>query len=386
MNKPTDGYPERFVLEGVPRVHFYQGGKRCPEDLCFSSAVRACMEYLGVTELGCKHMPSAGTERSTTCAYSFVIGISGTAFWLTWEPGYSNDNAEFRLMSDNPEEPIRRTFSALGYAYEYLDPSRMPDEASVRQRIMNSLQAGHPVISFGIVGPPEAGIITGYDESGDILLGWNFFQDDPAFSSAITIDPTGYYRRRGWFKECAGLVIIGEPLKRPSLGVTYREALQWAVQIARNPQVQRNDVLYHSGLAAYQAWADHMADDTAFPAKNDTLLREHHWVHEMAIGLVAEARWYGSQFLASMSERVDVDIHRSAVEDIYHATAYLAGIHDLMWRLWDLEGGNGNPEAFRYMADPAVRRQIVPVILEVRDKETRAVEHIEHALAVWPSR
>lgn len=25
----------RLVLEGVPRIHFYEGGPRCPEDIIF---------------------------------------------------------------------------------------------------------------------------------------------------------------------------------------------------------------------------------------------------------------------------------------------------------------------------------------------------------------
>ena len=37
--------PERLVLENVPRVSFYEGGPRCPKDICFPSVLRALMEY-----------------------------------------------------------------------------------------------------------------------------------------------------------------------------------------------------------------------------------------------------------------------------------------------------------------------------------------------------
>lgn len=53
--------PARVVLEGVPRVHFYAGGDRCPEDITFPSCLRACLEYLG-NGLGCKHI-TAHDER-----------------------------------------------------------------------------------------------------------------------------------------------------------------------------------------------------------------------------------------------------------------------------------------------------------------------------------
>ena len=32
-------YPVRCVLDGVPRVHFYEGGKRCPEDIILPSVM-----------------------------------------------------------------------------------------------------------------------------------------------------------------------------------------------------------------------------------------------------------------------------------------------------------------------------------------------------------
>ena len=137
------------------------------------------------------------------------------------------------------------------------------------------------------------------------------------------------------------------------------------------------------GLAAYDAWAETICRDEDLPADNEALLRERHFVHDNLVGILAEARWYGSQFLVGMTERVDVDVHRSVIEDLYQAAGYWAGIHDLMWQAWDLCGGNGNPEAWRKFADPAVRRQIAQVLLQARDKDARATEHLEQALARW---
>ncbi len=96
----------------------------------------------------------------------------------------------------------------------------------------------------------------------------------------------------------------------------------------------------------------------------------------MAVGTVAENRWYGGQFLVEAAERV----HYSLVEDLFVAAARLAAEHDLMWQVWDAAGGNGNPEAWAKLADPAVRRRIIPLILAARDKDMDAVAHLEHAL------
>ena len=65
--------------------------------------------------------------------------------------------------------------------------------------------------------------------------------------------------------------------------------------------------------------------------------------------------------------------------ELYAAACY-AGEHALMWKLWDLAGGNGNPDAYRYFADPAVRRQMVPIIQQARDKDAQAADHLEQAL------
>jgi hypothetical protein len=52
-----------------------------------------------------------------------------------------------------------------------------------------------------------------------------------------------------------------------------------------------------------------------------------------------------------------------------------------MWKVWDLAGGNGNPDAWRLFARPEVRRSMLPVLEEARRQDTEATEHIEKALA-----
>ncbi|HOS44579.1 MAG TPA: hypothetical protein PK794_12865, partial [Armatimonadota bacterium] len=105
-----------------------------------------------------------------------------------------------------------------------------------------------------------------------------------------------------------------------------------------------------------------------------------HMVHDLAVGTVAEARWYGAQFLLHLAEGIDDLIHRDAVEDLYHAAGYYAGEHALMWQLWDLAGGNGHPDAWQAFADPAVRRRMAPVIREARDKDAAAIAHLARAV------
>jgi hypothetical protein len=261
------------------------------------------------------------------------------------------------------------------------------NEEEMRRRIVESIRdRGRPVLGYGVVGPPEASIITGFDEGGDVLIGWSFFQGIPGLNAGVETEPSGYFRKRDWYPSTECLLVIGDKQARPALGDTYREALRWALKVARTPMVKPEPDApewyqhRHNGLAAYTAWAEHLLRDADFPAGDDATLRAHHQVHNDAVGAVAEARWYGSQFLIQAS---DPDhLHYRMCEDLLHAAALYAGEHDLMWKLWDLAGGNGNPHAHKHMADPAARRQMADIVLEAREKDASALAHIEKALAM----
>jgi hypothetical protein len=383
------GYPVRCVLEGVPRVHFYEGGERCPEDIILPSVVRAVLEYLGEKDYGCKHCLAQNPDCRVLCTYAFLVGVSGAASFLSWKEGWHGDNPAILYMSDDAAAPERHVFEAIGYEHEWVvkAPER-DDEALFRQRIVESIHRGMPLLGYGVIGPPEPSIIAGYDEGGDVLIGWSFFQDastecEPAAAS----QSTGYFRKRDWFEDTGSLLIIGGKREKPSLEETCRKALEWMLEVTRTPMV-RPDLdaperyqQRHNGLAAYEAWAEHLLRDAEWPAEDEALLRAHHQIHNDAVGTVAEARWYGSVFLAQLVEGFAAGPgKRGTQEEILHAAACYAAEHDLMWEIWELAGGIGNPEAYRAMADPAVRRAMVELIRQARNKEAQAADHLEQAL------
>jgi hypothetical protein len=115
-----NGYPDRVVLEGVPRVHFYDGGKRCPEDIILPSVMRAVLEYLGEADYGCKHCLAQNPECKVLCTYSFLVGVSGAASYLSWKEGWHGGNPDISYMSDDAGAPERYIFRAIGYAFEWV--------------------------------------------------------------------------------------------------------------------------------------------------------------------------------------------------------------------------------------------------------------------------
>jgi hypothetical protein len=366
--------PSRAVLEGVPKVGFYDGA-RCPEDIIFPSCVRAFLEYVG-DGCGCKYAPAPDVKWQCGCTYAFLVGVTGAAFHLSWKPGWHRDNGDIRHMSDDPAAPFERGLQATRYAYEILGKGQGTEDL-FRRRIVESIRdRGRPVLAFGVVGPPECCIIAGYDEGGDVLVGWSFFQGFPEFADALEFEPSGYFRKRDWFGDTEGLVLIGDRGERPPLRETYRQALEWGIQVIRTP-VTRGD--RHNGLAAYAVWVDHLLMDEEFHGSDIGTLWQRFTAHDDAVSVVAEARWYGSLFLAqAAADGGDWDMS----EDLYHAAACFAAEHALMWQVWDQVGGIGHSEEkVLKLAEPGVRRAIVPIIREAQEKDRAACEHIERALS-----
>ena len=133
----------RLVLEGVPRMHFYEGGSRYSEDIPFPSVMRALMEYFGEEDFGCRssHTPQQGYKISSS--YSFFIGVSGVASFLSWKPGWEGDNVEIMYMSDDPGAPFEHALQAAGYEYQIAGMENGRDnEAFFREQIIASILDG----------------------------------------------------------------------------------------------------------------------------------------------------------------------------------------------------------------------------------------------------
>jgi len=383
--------PARFILEGVPRVHFYEGGPRCPEDIIFPSCLRAVMDYLGDT-LGCEHLEAHGREWCLDCTYSYLIATSGAAFRLSWKAGWHPDNVDLMYTTSDPEEPFRRAFASVGYGYEAVNRAGPDSERVMRERIAESIDNRKaPVFAFGVVGPPECCLVTGYDECGDVLIGWNFFQGMPEFTSGLEgleFEPTGEFRRRRWIEDTEAIMLLGERHERPPLEQVTRDTLRYGLRIMHTPSLSdaRHGNLdawkdRSSGLAAYDAWAAAITDEADLPRDDFAALRARFEVHDDAVGTVAECRWYGARFLRSAAKHLP-----AMAERLLSAASCFEAEHDIMWKVWGLAGGNGRTdEHARRFADPAARREMAALIRASRDRCAEAAAHLQAALETEPT-
>lgn len=362
--------PNRVVLEGVPNVSFYPHDGKV--ELCpFPACLKTCLETMG------ERVP-----------YETIMGVSGAAFRLLWNPEeWDGGNVDTLVMADDPLEPHRRAFEAVGYTYEFManpEYRRAPAVISRlhnftgREAFLNRIAASirdqrRPVLAFGVIGPPECAIITGYDEGGDLLIGWSFFQEIPEFHLDGEREPNGYFRKRDWYSETAGLIVIGDKGERPPQNEINRKALHWALTVASRPKVRQRA----NGFAAYTAWATALENDDIFATNDLDPLFWLYAVHNDAMTMVAEGRWNASLFLANIAR----DEPKMAPALLQAAACY-ADEHDLMWKIRSFLGGAGfSAVQARALADAHTRRQIIPLILQARAKDCEAAGHIERALA-----
>ena len=134
----------RLVLEGVPKINFYEGGPRCPEDLCIPAVLRALGEYFQEEEFGCKTCRGLKPGCAVNCSYSFFMGVTGVAAFLSWKEGWNDNTAAF-YMSADPEAPERWGYRALGRAFSWVEKKPPEEEADqgerrFRQAIVESLE------------------------------------------------------------------------------------------------------------------------------------------------------------------------------------------------------------------------------------------------------
>jgi len=364
--------PSRVVLEGVSRVS-YAPVEGSVEVTPFPSSLRACLAFMG------EDFP-----------YEYIMATSGAAFRLLWNADeWDMGQVGVTAMTSDVLAPFSRAFEAVGRSYDIFANEdyvhrqglegfegriRYENSEYFRQRIVDSIQdRRRPVVGLGVVGPPECCVVTGYDDGGEALIGWSYFQEQPEFGADLQIEESGQFRKGNWFQDTAGVMIIGEKAETPPLDEVYRRSLKWATRIARTPSVRR----HYSGLAAYEAWAEALVRDEDFPADDPGKLIERMMVHLDAQTVVSDGRWCAARFLELAAEHLP-----AAAEDLRAAAVCYRIEHDLVWKMWGLVGGPViSEEHAGRLADPDVRQQTSDLILEAGDHDAEAIRHIERALA-----
>lgn len=225
------------------------------------------------------------------------------------------------------------------------------------------------MLAFRVVGPSDCCIITGYDEGGEVLLGWSTYQDIPDDHN-LTHDPSGYFRKPGWHENLGGYILIGAKLERPSRRAIYLDALKWAVQLMRTPKVHHKC----TGLEALRIWAEEMTQEKYFPPGDEDTLGLRYVSTTINLTMLRD-HFCAEPFLKQVSEELP-----DLLPEISRAADCYAEVKHLTTEMLELINDNFSEKAMKAIKEPDIRQSFANLILDIRDQEEQAITFIESLL------
>lgn len=360
MTKDMEKTAGSCILYGVPKVEYTY--EECTP---FPSCLKACLNYMG-----------------QQADYSGLMAVSGAAFRLRWNMDrWDGGNVDIQYVYEDPLEAFRRSFQAVGRKVRLLE-RKGSNKEQFKAFIRDEIDHGRPVIALGIIGPPEACILTGYLDSGETLLGWNFFQGNPEFDRERETHECGYFITHTWWENgCTKLLMaIGEEAGETA---STRELLENAVEVLSKERITICDPgtsekrVYAGGQAAYDAWAGAIGNDREFP-ENAVLpiLFERTMCQTDAQVMVGEGRSHAACWIQKMGEK------HPEINDLCQKAAHqFREAAGCAMEMYKVKGGfEQNEQNIRTLARPEVRKQIAALIKKAKHHDQMACEHILHML------
>ncbi len=342
------------VLRGVPKVSYFNDP---PELTPFISSLRACLTYAG-----------------QSISYARLLAGSGAAFRLMWSREmWDGGNVDILISREDPMEPLNKAFDTAGRKGRFL--AKKDNRQEMIDLICAEINAGRPVIGFGIIGPPEACVITGYRENGEVLLGWNFFQDFSEWKGSLEIDPCGYFIRRGWYEhsETIGVMAVGETGALPDEKVILKDVLKLAAEMMEPHDVRQ----YAGGLSAYDEWERALLDESQFPKEAPLpMLMERQMCQGDAFTMISEGRAYAGMFLAEEAEKIaEYRCELLEISELFRKE------HETAWQMPQYHAGMGmGEEQAIAMGERKNREAIAALIRQCKEIEAQALEKIKQLL------
>lgn len=350
---------DSMVLYGVPRVSYFKENEA--EVTPFISSLRACLTYMG-----------------QEVSYARLLAGSGAAFRMIWNTHeWDGANVDILVMRPDPCDPLKRAFAAAGRSYTLLPKAKdLSNKAEFIQLIKREIDAGRPLIGFGIIGPPEACVITGYRENGEVLLGWNFFQDMPEWKGSCETEDCGYFIRRNWYEhsETVALMAVGDPVDVPDEKTFLKQTLEFALEVMETPRVG----VRAAGFAAFLEWAKAISDDAEFSEKTLLpLLFTRLMCQNDAFTMVSEGRSYAACFM-----KEEADKFPEFADMLKEIGGIFRKEHETAWEMLEFQGGleMGEYQA-KMFAKKENRLRITELVKKCEQLDRRAAEGIRQLLA-----
>ena len=342
------------VLYGVPRVHYGAFGGCTP----YPISLKAVANYMGIS-----------------LDYEDAMTECGAAFRLTWDTTCWNEgNVDVMFAFDDPMAVYQNGIEALGYECKLLGRSSDGDETKAEfvSLIKESIDKGIPVIALGIIGPPEACVITGYRDEGKTLLGWNCFQDSPECAADVTFDESGYFVTSAWWenKDTLAVMTMGEKVGEPQ---PLKRIVERAITVLSGRQAGN----YAKGIAAYGAWKKALLDEGSFgEGMAQSLLVQRLMCQGDAMDCLSDGRKNAYKYFHKLAEKEPEQPLFARIAEQFAASATCA--HRMYETLGGWERGEKQMQA---LARRDVRETIGRLIDECKTADEKVLDLLRELAA-----
>ncbi len=355
MDKEMRKEADACILYGVRKVHY------CYEEVTpFPSCLRTVLNYMG-----------------QEIDYCYLMAATGAAFRLRWNREiWDGGNVDVCFIYESPTEAFERAFRAAGRSYSFLRREDS-DKEGFMTFIRKEIDEGRPVIALGIIGPPEACVVTGYRDGGRTLLGWNFFQEMGEFAGSHTIDASGYFVTDAWWENPFTTMLMSVGEKEEPWG-DPGEILRNALSILTTNSVG----VFAGGQDAYKLWASKLADDREFPEglpmpeRFDRLM-----CHNDALTMTSEGRAYAGYYLRYVAGEFEKSGESDKARLAEKAASHFMKEFEISQKISALHHNKNDAEGIELLFEKEVREKAVAMIHELAQEDQAAADAIKALLA-----
>jgi len=347
MKKTADS----CILYGVPKVYYGRTVDGQTQLTPFPMCLQAVLNYMG-----------------QNISYTQIMASSGAAFRQRFDVnGWNMGAVDIRFTYENHMKPFELAFKSAGRSYKILEhpekPKSICKETSL-ELIKSELDCGRPLIALGVVGPPEACIITGYKNGGETLLGWSLFQGGGPFDEDLEIHETGYFIRDNWWENTEAVMSIGEEIGSLT---PVKEILKNALWLMTEDNIATygGSSNFYGGQAAYEAWAKMVEDDTKYTENTDIFGATVS--HEDQECMLAEGRGTAALYINSLAEQYPL-----LASEFSECAALLKSAADCVSKMQEIRGGQGADKTKAKFQEKETRSKIAEFIRQAARYEKDA--------------
>lgn len=318
---------DAVVIEGIPKLDWSTG-----KSATFHAALEVIANHLGI-----------GKD------YIYLNGVSGSVFRLHFHKDWCPSSPDPTCGYNSGEEALKAL--GLEYHFKYVPIDDSAGQEVLRKEIMESIDRGMPVFATELIGVPEWGIITGYQDGGKELLCRTYFDRREGYDIADKFPWAVYF--------------IDEKKEMPTDIDNYRRSFAIALENLTTPEYDK----YASGLAGFDLWLKRLkTEDFAAmdSAKYMTASHTNAWIYDRLIDDREDANVYLERVekkFPELSERLQ------ALTKLYREESeLLKPSKDVIMYEFNMKS--------RDDWSPEMRKEVAARLLKAKEKE-------EAALKIW---